>query len=299
MIISASRRTDVPAFYGEWFMRRVRAGSITSVNPFNPAQARCWSLNPATTEAIVFWTKDPRAFLPYLAELDERGCRYVFQFTLNDYPHLLEPGLRPVSERVETFMRLSDRLGPGRIAWRYDPIIISSATPPEYHLERLADLTTRLTGRTERLIISFLDYYGKVERRLADLTRRTGVTFADITRPEHREALLALATGISELATAAGMTVQTCSEAIDLTAAGIGHGACIDGAWLQRALGLPQAPGRDRNQRSACLCSTAVDIGAYNTCGFGCTYCYANHSPASTAANRRRHDPDQPTLLPQ
>lgn len=299
MIVSASRRTDVPAFYGEWFMRRIRAGSVTSVNPFNAAQARCWPLNPTAVEAIVFWTKDPLALLPHLEELDDRGYRYVFQFTLNDYPRLLEPGLRSVDERVETFLRLSDRLGPGRIAWRYDPIIISSATPPEYHLERFASLSTRLAGRTERVIISFLDYYGKVERRLADLTRRTGVSFDDITRPEEQETLFALATGIGGLATAAGMTVQTCSEAVDLSAAGIGHGACIDGAWLQQALGLPQAPGRDRNQRSACLCATAVDIGAYNTCGFGCTYCYANHNPASTTVNRQRHDPDQPTLLPQ
>lgn len=296
MIISASRRTDVPAFYGEWFMRRIRAGSFLSVNPFNPAQAKVCSLAPDAVEALVFWTKDPQPFLPHLSELDDRGHRYVFLFTLNDYP-LFEPGLRPLAERVASFRELGERLGSRRVAWRYDPIIVSSATPSAYHRERVAVLAEALRGSTDRLIVSFADYYGKVERRLATLTAHTGITFTDIAAAEQRQELLSLMTDIVCSATAAGMTVQTCAEAADLTAAGVTRGACIDGAWLQRALDLAAPPPRDRNQRSACLCAAAVDVGAYNTCGFGCLYCYANHSPASTAANRRRHDPDHPALL--
>lgn len=297
MLISASRRTDIPAFFGDWFMRRVEAGFFVAVNPFNPNQAATHSLAPDAVDAIAFWTKDPAPFMVHLDALDARGYRYYFMVTLNDYPPAFEPGVPPLARRIETFRRLSDRIGPQRVIWRYDPIIISSATPIEYHLERLAHLTTALAGRTERMIISFLDFYSKVRPRLRRLSAREGVAFADIASPEQREQLIALAGDINRLARGAGMRVQTCCESVDLSAAGIRHGACIDAEHIENTLGAPRRVRPAANQRHGCLCAHSVDVGAYNTCRFQCVYCYATLSESAVLANRDRHSVDGPTLL--
>lgn len=297
MIISASRRTDIPAFYGDWFMRRVEEGFFVAVNPFNPNQVAEYSLAPDDVDAIAFWTKDPAPFLAHLDALDARGYRYYFMVTLNDYPPAFEPGVPPLPRRIEAFCRLSDRIGPQRVIWRYDPIIISTATPVEYHRERLARLTAALVGRSERMIISFLDFYSKVRPRLRRLGAREGIEFTDIAAPAQRERLLALAGEITRLAAAAGMRVQSCCEPVDLSPAGIGHGACIDAEYIESALGAPRRARPTANQRADCLCAHSVDMGAYNTCHFQCIYCYANLGAAAVRANAGRHFVDSPALL--
>lgn len=297
MIISASRRTDIPAFFGDWFMRRVAEGFFVVANPWNPAQVAAYSLAPADVDAIAFWTKDPAPFMENLDVLDTLGYRYYFGVTLNDYPPALEPGVPPLAKRVETFQRLSERVGRKRVIWRYDPIIISSATPVEYHRERLTRLARSLSGHTDRLIISFLDFYARVRPRLARVTERSGIVFTDIVAPAYRQQLLALAADISRIGAAAGIAVQSCCEPVDLSEAGVKHGACIDGEYIESVLGAPRRARPRANQRGACLCAHSIDMGAYNTCRFGCEYCYANHSAVSVRANGDRHFADSPALL--
>ena len=159
MIISASRRTDIPAFHAAWFLQAVREGSCRVANPFNPAQVSEISLRPEAVDALVFWTRNAAPLLPHLAELDARGYRYYFLYTLTGYPRVLEPGVPPREEALATMRRLAECLGPDRLIWRYDPIILTTITPPAYHAENFARLAATLRGATSRVKISFFDEY--------------------------------------------------------------------------------------------------------------------------------------------
>ena len=305
LTISASRRTDIPAFFSPWFMRRVAEGSALCVNPFNPRQARPVSLHPNDVEAIVFWSKNPRPLLRHLGELDDRGFRYYFQFTLNGYDKTLEPFLPPVAERVGTFLELATRLGRKRVLWRYDPIILSSEMPPAWHLDRLGGIGEKLRGAAGRLTISFMDFYPKVQKRLAKVEEATGQRFYDAAEGERTDEVGELCRGIAALGRVWDLPVASCGEPLDLAPYGIRAGACIDAElirWMREGPGLfdggaRRAPKKDPNQRPECLCASSVDLGAYNTCSHGCLYCYASFSPASIKANLRRHSPDSPSLL--
>ncbi len=297
MIVSASRRTDIPAFFGDWFLGRVRAGWAAVANPFNPRQVRRVSLAPERVAALVFWTKNPAPFLPCLDELDARGFAYYFLYTLNPYPRLLEPGLPPLAERLDSFRALADRLGPERVVWRYDPIIVTSATPPDYHLENFARLARELAGSTRRVVISFLELYAKVRRRLAPALARAGWELADYKDGAHEEDLRRLAGGLAALARERGLEMRACAEERDLTAQGVMPSACIDAGLLTRLFGLELTPAKDPHQRGACGCAPSVDIGAYDTCSHGCLYCYASAGPKAVAANLARHQPDSPLLV--
>ncbi|MBE3575790.1 MAG: DUF1848 domain-containing protein [Firmicutes bacterium] len=297
MIVSASRRTDIPAFFAQWFMNRVNGGYFYAANPFNPRQVKGYSLLPEDVDAIVFWSKNPRPLMKHLDVLDSRGYRYYFQFTLNDYPSILEPHIPSFSNRLQTFKELSSRLGPARVIWRWDPIVISSVTPAEYHLQHIEKAAQALQGCSARLVISFLDFYGKVADRLERLTRRTGIVFRDLTLPEHRGELLNLAGRIREIGDKYGFGVYSCAEAVDLTEAGIPHGACIDGDLIRRLFGIKKKMRKDRGQRPECLCAESVDVGVYNTCSHGCAYCYANFSEQSIRRNLAKQVPGSPLLI--
>ncbi len=274
MLISASRRTDVPAFHGDWFMRRVREGFVEVANPFNPKQVKRHSLLLEDVDAFVFWTKNPRHFFSHLDELDERGYHYLFQFTLNDYPRLLEPSMEPFERRVETFLDLSDRIGPHRVLWRYDPIVISSLTPWDYHVERIGRTAERLRGHTERLTVSFVDFYGKVKKRFRRLSEAESVTFTDVHEEACDAELERLCGFLRETGGRNGLAVSSCSEKADLNRFGIPPGACIDGELIKRVFSLEKHFPRDSHQRKECLCAKSADIGAYDTCPAGCVYCY-------------------------
>ena len=272
LIISASRRTDIPAFFGDWFMEQINSGSFTVVNPFNPSQRRLVSVTPETVEAIVFWSKDPGPFLDHLDLLDDAGYRYYFLYTFNDYPRFIEPKVPDLNRRLATFQSLAERLGPARVIWRYDPIIFSNLTPLEYHLEHFADLTARLRGYTGRVIISLLDDYPRIRKRIIRLREEAGweVTQAAALNLEGFTAAL------SRTATTNGMTIQSCAEPLIQAEGGIQPGACIDPVLLNRLFGLNLTQAKDKYQRPDCGCAAAVDIGTYNTCGMHCVYCYAN-----------------------
>lgn len=271
MIISASRRTDIPSFFAAEFMEAVRAGRIDVPHPRAPGKSSRISLEPDEVEAIVFWTRDPRPLLPYLSELDARGYRYYFQYTLLDGPEILDPGGPRGGEAVAVFRSLADRLGPGRVVWRYDPIVFSNRTGPDYHRERFTRLAGRLAGATDRVVISLVDFYRAAVRRLRRLEQA-----GFIVRPPTPEDLDALIPALVETASVRGLVIESCAETIDLVRYGVRPGRCVDDRILSRLLGRPFTAGKDPRQRKACGCVESRDIGVYGTCRRGCVYCYAN-----------------------
>ncbi len=272
-------------------------GFFLSLNPFNPHQMRRISLLPEDVDAIVFWTKNPRPFLRALRELDARGYRYYFLFTLNDYPTLLEPALPPLTERIDSFRQLSDAVGPAKVIWRYDPIICSSLTPPAYHVDRLAALGEHLAGCSERLIISLLDYYGKVKRRLKTLEALHGAAFTDLKEKSHRAAREQICAAIGSIARECGFAAYSCAEALALEPFGIQKGSCIDEKLLRELFHLQRSFSRDPHQRTDCGCARSVDIGVYNTCQSFCAYCYAYVSEEAVRINLGKHRRDGVCLI--
>lgn len=272
MIISASRRTDIPAFFSDWFMHQIEAGDCWVRNPFNPKQSLQVSLEPDRVEAIVFWSKNPAPLMKHLGDLDKRGYGYYFQYTLNAYGPELEPHVPAVEERVETFIALAKRVGPRRVIWRYDPIVISTATPFDFHIEAFGRLASLLEGHTKRVIVSILDYYRKIERRLAELERLGNLFDRDAARrPTMGELLLKL----RNRAVSSGMEIFACAEELDLSSLGILPARCIDGDLIHDLFGSAASTKKDRGQRPACGCAESRDVGTSNTCRHGCRYCYA------------------------
>lgn len=266
MIISASRRTDIPSHYADWFMGRVRAGFVEVRNPRNAKQARRVSLLTDDVDGIVFWTKNPAPMLPHLAELS--AYAHYFQVTLTPYGPDAEPGVPPKQEIVlPALMRLSDAIGLERVVWRYDPIFLSGRYPKEFHYEKFDELATRLYGRVARCTISFLDLYRNTARNAAALG------LLPLGEPDMSE----MAEGLARIAAAHGLTLDACAEPADFSRFGIARAKCINPSILEAVSGRPVAADRDRNQRPECGCAKSVDIGAYNTCPSRCLYCYANY----------------------
>lgn len=291
-IVSVSRRTDIPAFYAEWFMNRVRAGFCTVPNPRNPTQVARVSLTPEDVAVLVFWTRAPGSMLPYLAELSERGYRYYFLYTLMDNPRTLDPRCPRPEAAVATFRRLADLIGPRRVVWRYDPIVFSNVTPADFHASAFERLASALRGYTVRSIVSLVDEYRRNAARLRTLAE-LGVTVRSPGPEEAKDLMERLAV----LAKASGMDIVSCAEKPGWAAQGVASGACIDAAYVEEEFDV-HVPGRkDPAQRGACRCVASRDIGVYDTCLFDCAYCYATSSPARAHENHRRHDSDSQALL--
>jgi hypothetical protein len=276
MIISVSRRGDIPRFRFDWFRERLDAGFAEVVNPFNSGQIRRVSLLPADAEVLVFWTRDPGAVLSYAGDLTSRGYRFYVMTTLTAYPKVLEPDM-PRREGVIAAMReLGERIGPERVIWRYDPLFLSTITDREFHIGNFRALARALEGRVRRVIISFYDEYPRSRRRVSRL-EGAGVfrmlpfyNDQGLVLPEVRDLLGAMAREAGK----AGMGIQTCAEGEDLSSLGIEAGSCIDGELIYKLWGI-RAGERDKNQRPRCRCVSSVDIGTYGSCPGGCVYCYA------------------------
>ncbi len=293
MIISASRRTDIPAFYVKWLINRLRAGWCLVPNPINPKRLYRVSLLPRDVDAIVFWSKDPSPLLPHLDEIDDLGFRYYFQFTLNDYPHALEPNLPPTRKRLQTFQKLSQRIGSRRMVWRYDPIIVSNVTTPAYHLERFSRLARELNGATGRVMVSLVCLYRKTERRLARLETETNFKFNRDTACQTNLGLL------KELATIAAdnsLEIFTCAAGPAIRAAGIPAGKCIDDGLIRQLWSLDIKYSKDPTQRQHCLCTVSKDIGVNDTCLHGCVYCYSTRDLTLAKRRYQEHCPTSPAL---
>lgn len=287
LILSVSRRTDIPGFYAEWFMNRLREGFAYVRNPFNPRHVYKITLDPTLVDCIVFWTKNPGPLLPHLKEIAERGYPFYFQFTLTPYDRTMEPNLPPKGILVDYFCELASKIGPERLIWRYDPILLSNEIDIEYHLVNFATLASQLQGSTTSCVISFLDSYAKTERATKHLN----------LFPIRREDMEVLGKELASLGAKYGLRLSTCSETIDLSPFGIEKGKCIDDQRIEAILGYSLRMKKDRNQRRECGCMESVDLGAYNTCPHGCLYCYANHKQGTVEANRENHDPQSPFLF--
>lgn len=292
MILSVSRRTDIPAYYSEWFINRLKEGFALYRNPMNHTQVCRVELNPELIDCIVFWTKDPENMMDKLDQLDAWGYHYYYQFTLtpygiNSFGKEIEPNLRDKQQIIETFKQLSDRLGPHRVLWRYDPILINSDFTLEYHKEMFALLCKELAGYTERCTVSFVDLYKKLNTK----GKR------DVIKEISQEQMHTLAAALSDIVTPYHIDLRACCEAVDLSSDGIIPASCIDREAIQKVCGHRVSVKKDKNQRPNCGCIQSVDIGAYNTCRNGCIYCYANHSEASIQSNCAKHDPVSPFLI--
>jgi hypothetical protein len=292
MIISASRRTDIPAFYAEWMVRRLKEGYCTVANPFNRNQVSRISLRPEDVDAIVFWTRNPRPLISYLDELDSRGYRYYLQFTILGYPRHIDPKSPPVATAVETFRELAERLGPRRVIWRYDPIVFTGITPPAFHEENFRRLAESLRGHTQRVVVSIVDMYRKIEKRMKTLDGTPAAV-----RHCDADDLGSLMCRLAGMAGENGMEVVSCAEEIDLQRFGILPGKCVDDRVIAEAFGIEVPGAKDPTQRKTCGCVVSRDIGMYESCLFGCRYCYATKSFEQARANFDSHNPESPSLL--
>lgn len=289
MIISASRRTDIPAFFSEWFINRIKEGFLDVRNPMNNRQVSRLPLSPDIVDCIVFWTKNPIPMLPKLDELKDY-C-YYFQFTLTGYGRDIERNLPDKrKELIPAFRKLSDKIGPERVIWRYDPILINHRYHMDYHRKAFEEIAAALNGYTEKCVFSFADWYGKNKMAMQKL----GVK--DLSDEEMRS----IAIQIRDAAEANNMTVATCAENICLKELRIDHNACIDKGLVERLTGGKirdiKKNLKDSGQREACKCMASRETGTHNTCGNGCIYCYANNSPESVKKNMAKYDPKSTML---
>jgi DNA repair photolyase len=281
MIISASRRTDIPALYSEWLMNRLREGCVLIPNPRNPYRFSRVQLAPYTVDCIVFWTKNPAPMFSRLSEISAMGYPFYFQFTLTPYGPAWEPNLPPKSKLIETFRQLSRMLGPDRVVWRYDPVILTQQMDVAYHLRCFEEIAGYLEGFTNRAIFSFLDIYSRVRRVLES---------AGAEEIQERD-MLRLAEGFAVCAQSHHMGLFTCCESVELKAYGIQHAACIDAGLIQDILGCTIRCRKDAGQRMACGCVESIEIGTYDSCTHGCKYCYATSSAPAVAKHAAEHDP--------
>lgn len=290
-VISASRRTDIPAFYSEWLLNRVRAGFCHWTNPFSGQVYRV-GLGPEDVTAFVLWTRNPRPLLRHLPELDARGYRYTFHFTLTGYGRPLETHNPDPQAAIAAFRTLALHAGPEFVVWRYDPIVISTRTPLAYHRQRFAELAAQLEGSTRCCTYSFLDFYGKTRRNLAAVTAQHGYHFREPTVLERQDLL----EDLSAIAEQHGMTLVSCCEEDYTTIPRVYRGSCVDLDLLSRLTGQPALALKPHPTREHCGCVRSVDIGSYDTCLFGCTYCYATNSRSAAQRQRAAHDPHDTIL---
>ncbi len=288
MIVSASRRTDIPAFYAQWLGERLGAGSCEVPNPFNPRQVSRVSLRPEEVDAIVFWTRHARPLFPLLAELDRRGYRYYFLYTIIGYDRRLEARTPPLEVALRTFRELAERRPAGSVVWRYDPIVLGAAYPPEEHLRRFETIAASLEGRARRVVISLVDLYKKTERRVGKVLEWGGEVAREPDRYPGLDEFLAR---LAQIARRHGMSIEACSEGRDLTGLGIGATKCIDDRLLRELFGGDWPTRKDPGQREHCRCVPSRDIGVNDTCLFGCRYCYATGSHELARRRHAEHDP--------
>ncbi len=279
MIISASRRTDIPALYPQWFLNRLKAGEVLVPNPYNRKKVSRISLSAATVDCIAFWTKNPEPILPFLKEIDEMGYQYYFQMTITDYDSDMETELPSIAESMATFLLVSEMLGKERMDWRFDPIILNEKYTVPYHLEKFEMMCEWMHKATTRCIISFVDTY-------------KDSPFLEL----EQEDMIELAEGLSKIARNYQLPIYTCSEKIDLSRYGIQHGACIDKEKIHKLIGYKVDLKKDPGQRRECGCAESIDIGMYDTCIHGCKYCYATGSLESAKKKYGQHDPGSPLL---
>ena len=291
MIVSASCRTDIPAFYSEWFFRRLEAGHCTVRNPYSGQSYRV-DLRKKQVDGFVFWTRNFGPMLRRLDELTAFGRPFVVQYTVTGYPRAIEAAVIEPQRAIEQIGEIAARVHPACPVWRYDPILITSLTPPEYHLENFRDLAARLQGSTDEVVVSFAQMYAKTRRNLDAAAERNGFQWVD-PAPEQK---LALAAELTQIARQFGLQLTVCTQP-EFVCAGALEARCVDARRLERIGGF-QIVAAQKGTRPGCACHEARDIGDYDTCPHGCIYCYAVRHRRVALARYRAHDPAAESLLP-
>lgn len=285
VILSVSRRTDIPNYYSEWFLNRIKQGYVYVRSPMNAHQISKIILSPEVVDCIVFWTKNPQ---PLLSRLDELAAYpFYFQFTLTGFGKDIERRV-PHKKKcmIPIFQELSRKIGKERVIWRYDPIIFTKNYTPEYHLKAFEQIAGELRGYTSKCVISFVDVYTKNQKNINALN--------SFFLPENE--LTAFSKKLAFIANANDIKVATCAESVDLSSCGIEHNCCIDKELIEKIIGYKLRAEKDKNQRKECGCIESIDVGTYNTCKNGCQYCYANNNQESVFQNCKLYDVNSPIL---
>jgi len=285
MIISASRRTDIPSYYSEWFFNRIKEKFVYVRNPMNIRQVSVINLEPEFVDCIVFWSKNPKPMIDNLDLL--KDYKFYFQFTLTPYEQDVEVKLPSKTEIIETFKKISDMIGPQKVIWRYDPILINKKYNIAYHIDKFEKMASVLKGYAEKVTFSFIDFYKKITENIKLL---------EITEISTEEKNI-IAQKFSEIARNNNFLIDTCAEDIDLSKYGITHARCIDDKLISKITGKNLLVEKDKNQRPECGCVKGIDIGEYNSCSNGCVYCYANYSNNIVEKNIKKHIQSSPLLI--
>ena len=289
MIVSASYRTDIPAFYAEWFARALETGVCRVANPYGGPDYEV-SLTPEAVDGFVFWTRNAGPFRGALSEVAKQGIPFVMQYTVTGYPRALEVSVTAPDQSIALIKELADTYGPRAVVWRYDPILLTSLTPAGWHREAFARLARELSGAVDEVVLSFAQIYAKTRTNVGRAAQRHGFTWEDPADEEKRALLAELAAIAADL----GLKPALCAQPALLTAP-LRAAWCIDAGRLSDLAGKA-IPARTKGNRPGCYCAESRDIGAYDTCPHGCVYCYAVRSPTLAKRNHRTHDPDSSLL---
>jgi hypothetical protein len=289
MIVSASYRTDIPAFHAPWFANRLAAGFAMVRNPYGGPPTRV-GLGGDEVDGFVFWTRNLAPFFACLDEVDRRGLPFVIHHTITGYPRPLDRSTIAVDVAIAQIARVIARFGPGRVVWRFDPIVWTTLTETARHEAMFAALAARLAGLVDEVVVSCAHIYRKTARNLDAAARTRGFSWRD-PPPDEKRALLRRLAGIAQ---AGGLRLTLCDQD-GLRSDGIGRAACIDAERLGRVAGRP-ITARRKPHRPTCGCWQARDIGNYDTCAHGCVYCYAVTSQDAAKRACVGHDPHGPFL---
>ncbi len=290
MIISASYKTDIPAFYGQWFLNRLEAGYCRMVNPYG-RQVYTVDLRPEAVDGFVFWTRNIGPFFAALSEVHKRGYPFVIQHGVMGYPRQLDHHVIAAARAIDLLKRIAGEFGPRTVVWRYDTIVFSSITPADFHLSNFERIAAGLQGVTDEVVISFAQIYRKTLRNLTQAARDHGFTWTD---PDD-EVKHGLCEKLVRIARSRGMRLSICSQR-QYVVDGAAEARCIDARRLSDIAGRPIHAGL-RGNRPDCACHASRDIGDYDTCPHGCVYCYAVRNHALAMQRYRRHDPASEMLF--
>ncbi|GAB2043961.1 DUF1848 domain-containing protein [Agathobaculum sp. TL06] len=284
MIINTGGRTDSVQYYSEWLLNRFAEGYVLARNPLFPNKVNHYELTPDKVDCVVFCSKDYRPILPRLHEITDRFATY-FHYTITAYGKDVEPGVPSIEQSMDTLLELSEQVGKQRVAWRYDPVLLTRDYTIERHLETFERMAAVLTPYVDRCIFSFVEMYKKLETNMPELI------------PLSVQDMDALAQGLGAIAAKYGLHLQTCGTNGDYTRYGIHASGCMTLDILGRANGIVFKDRKHKGMRQGCHCIESRDIGAYDTCLNGCKYCYANKNAHKAVENFKRHDPASPLLL--
>lgn len=283
MILHTGNRTDIPAYYSKWFVNRLSEGVVCVRNPYNPTAITKYRLDPEVVDMIVFCTKNPAPLLPYMGMLKSYG--QYWYVTITPYGADIEPHVPPKEKVMEDFKGLSSRLGVAKVGWRYDPIFLSEKYTLERHIADFEAMASNLAGYTDTCVISFIDLYQKVVKNFPEV------------KEVAKEEKVALVKAFVEIGRKYGMTIKTCGEGEEWESYGVDCSGCMTQEVYERALGCGIQVPKTKGARTECGCILGGDIGAYNTCGHLCRYCYANYDEKTVKDNMRNHDPKSPLLI--